>query len=136
MEGGGWVGGRLFVREEEEEGRGRVFVCLWETVCLWLGGWETVCLSVPFHIPPASVFVCLLTCLNTMLSTSVLGLTFFLFLSSMGMDVAGRVVEVISGTTLDVYFDENIFRPLGMTSTKFWEVRCSRALRSPYFFLS
>jgi CubicO group peptidase (beta-lactamase class C family) len=38
---------------------------------------------------------------------------------SMGIDIVGRVVEVISGQTLDVYFDEHIFQPLGMTSTAF-----------------
>jgi CubicO group peptidase (beta-lactamase class C family) len=34
-------------------------------------------------------------------------------------DVLGRVVEVASGQPLDQYFDEHIFRPLGMTDTAF-----------------
>ena len=32
-------------------------------------------------------------------------------------DVLGRVVEVLSGQTLDVFFEERIFGPLGMTDT-------------------
>lgn len=35
------------------------------------------------------------------------------------IDIVGRVVEVLSGMPLDVYFEQNIFRPLGMTSTCF-----------------
>ncbi len=39
---------------------------------------------------------------------------------SMATDVLGRVVEVVSGQPLDVFFAERIFRPLGMTDTAFW----------------
>ena len=35
-------------------------------------------------------------------------------------DVAGRLIEVISGMTLDEYFRKNIFEPLGMTDTHFY----------------
>jgi CubicO group peptidase (beta-lactamase class C family) len=35
-------------------------------------------------------------------------------------DVLGRVVEVASGQSLDRFFAERIFRPLGMTDTAFW----------------
>ena len=35
-------------------------------------------------------------------------------------DVLGRVVEVASGLSLDRFFAERIFRPLGMTDTAFW----------------
>lgn len=35
-------------------------------------------------------------------------------------DVVGRIVEIVSGLPLDEYFDEHIFRPLGMTDTAFW----------------
>jgi CubicO group peptidase (beta-lactamase class C family) len=35
-------------------------------------------------------------------------------------DVLGRVVEVVSGQSLDEFFAERIFRPLGMTDTSFW----------------
>jgi CubicO group peptidase (beta-lactamase class C family) len=35
-------------------------------------------------------------------------------------DVCGRIVEVVSGMTLDRYFEENIFKPLAMTDTAFW----------------
>jgi CubicO group peptidase (beta-lactamase class C family) len=35
-------------------------------------------------------------------------------------DVCGRLVEVVSGMTLDRYFEQNIFEPLGMTDTAFW----------------
>jgi CubicO group peptidase (beta-lactamase class C family) len=39
---------------------------------------------------------------------------------SMATDVLGRVVEVVSGMTLDTFVDERITRPLGMTSTGFY----------------
>lgn len=35
-------------------------------------------------------------------------------------DVLGRVVEVASGQTLDRFFAERIFEPLGMSDTAFW----------------
>jgi CubicO group peptidase (beta-lactamase class C family) len=35
-------------------------------------------------------------------------------------DVLGRVVEVASGMSLDAFFEERIFQPLGMTDTAFW----------------
>ena len=35
-------------------------------------------------------------------------------------DVLGRLVEVVSGKTLGAFFEERIFRPLGMTDTAFW----------------
>lgn len=35
-------------------------------------------------------------------------------------DVIGRLVEVLSGTTLDAYLRERIFRPLGMNDTHFY----------------
>jgi CubicO group peptidase (beta-lactamase class C family) len=38
---------------------------------------------------------------------------------SSGIDVAGRVIEVASGQTLDVFLDQHIFRPLGMRKTAF-----------------
>jgi CubicO group peptidase (beta-lactamase class C family) len=39
---------------------------------------------------------------------------------SVATDVLGRLVEVISGQSLDTFFAERIFRPLGMTDTAFW----------------
>ena len=36
------------------------------------------------------------------------------------LDVLGRVVEVASGQTLDVFFEEHIFEPLGMVDTAFF----------------
>ncbi len=36
------------------------------------------------------------------------------------IDVLGRLVEVVSGTTLDKFFDERIFRPLEMKDTAFY----------------
>ncbi|MCU5782779.1 beta-lactamase [Alcanivorax balearicus MACL04] len=39
---------------------------------------------------------------------------------SISTDVLGRVVEVISGQSLDRYFEEHIFAPLGMNDTAFW----------------
>lgn len=38
---------------------------------------------------------------------------------SAASDVVGRVIEVVSGQSLDAYFDEHIFGPLGMTDTAF-----------------
>ncbi|WP_376702387.1 serine hydrolase domain-containing protein [Mesorhizobium sp. ISC25] len=38
---------------------------------------------------------------------------------STGSDVIGRIVEVVSGVTLDKYFATRIFEPLGMTDTGF-----------------
>ena len=46
-----------------------------------------------------------------------------------GLDVAGRVVEIVSGMSLAEYFRERIFEPLGMLDTGFWfgdDVRLSR----------
>jgi CubicO group peptidase (beta-lactamase class C family) len=39
---------------------------------------------------------------------------------SVSTDVLGRVVEVASGMSLDAFFAERIFAPLGMTDTGFW----------------
>ena len=36
-----------------------------------------------------------------------------------GVDWAGRLVEALSGATLEDYFQEKIFRPLGMTDTSY-----------------
>lgn len=36
------------------------------------------------------------------------------------VNIQGYLVEKLSGQTLDVYLDEHIFRPLGMTDTGFW----------------
>lgn len=37
-----------------------------------------------------------------------------------GLDIAGRVIEIASGVSLEAYFNERIFTPLGMTSTEFF----------------
>ncbi|MDG4583343.1 MAG: serine hydrolase [Candidatus Competibacter sp.] len=39
---------------------------------------------------------------------------------SVASDVLGRVIEVISGQSLDRFFAERIFEPLGMRDTRFW----------------
>lgn len=39
---------------------------------------------------------------------------------SVATDVLGRVIEVISGQSLDRFFAERIFQPLGMHDTRFW----------------
>jgi len=36
-----------------------------------------------------------------------------------GMDVVGKIVEAVSGQSLEIYFKERIFEPLGMASTGF-----------------
>ncbi|WP_238937162.1 serine hydrolase domain-containing protein [Sulfitobacter geojensis] len=38
---------------------------------------------------------------------------------SVGIDIIGRVIEVISGQTLDAFFETEILGPLGMTETRF-----------------
>lgn len=38
---------------------------------------------------------------------------------SMAIDVLGRVIEVVSGRTLDRYLDDELFEPLGMHATAF-----------------
>lgn len=47
---------------------------------------------------------------------------------SVSTDVVGRLVEVLSGTTLDAYLEANIFAPLGMVDTGF-HVRPDQAER-------
>ena len=42
------------------------------------------------------------------------------FIYSMSIDVLGRLVEVVSGLSLDVFFRERIFKPLGMADTWFY----------------
>lgn len=42
------------------------------------------------------------------------------WLYGVSTDVLGRVVEVISGQSLDEFFRERILDPLGMTDTEFW----------------
>lgn len=38
---------------------------------------------------------------------------------SYGLDVIGRIIEVVSGQPLDVFLEESLFRPLGMHDTGF-----------------
>ena len=47
---------------------------------------------------------------------------------SMGLDLMGRVIEVVTGTSFDAYLRETIFEPAGMTST-FFQVPASEAAR-------
>jgi CubicO group peptidase (beta-lactamase class C family) len=42
------------------------------------------------------------------------------WLYGVSTDVLGRIVEVVSGQTLDAFFRERILDPLGMTDTEFW----------------
>jgi CubicO group peptidase (beta-lactamase class C family) len=52
-------------------------------------------------------------------------------------DVVARLVEVISGQSLDAYFAEHVFEPLGMVDTGFWvpedqiDRLCSNYLKTP-----
>lgn len=41
------------------------------------------------------------------------------WLYGLSTDVCGRLVELMSGQSLDAYLDEHIFAPLGMTDTRF-----------------
>jgi CubicO group peptidase (beta-lactamase class C family) len=45
---------------------------------------------------------------------------------SVATDVLGRVVEVASGQSLDRFFAERIFKPLGMEDTHFWVPEADR----------
>jgi len=49
------------------------------------------------------------------------------FRYSEGTTVVGRLVEIWSGTPLDTFFDERIFKPLGMADTTFWVRPADRA---------
>ena len=42
------------------------------------------------------------------------------FRYSEGTTVLGRLVEIWSGKPFDVFLDERVFKPLGMTDTGFW----------------
>lgn len=39
---------------------------------------------------------------------------------SMATDILGRVIEIVSGMTLDAYLGQFIFQPLGLVDTAFW----------------
>jgi len=49
------------------------------------------------------------------------------FRYSEGTTVLGRLVEIWSGQPFDVFLDERIFKPLGMTDTGFWVRPAQRA---------
>ena len=40
--------------------------------------------------------------------------------SQSGINTAGRIVEIVSGQDLETFFQERLFRPLGMTDTTFY----------------
>jgi CubicO group peptidase (beta-lactamase class C family) len=42
------------------------------------------------------------------------------FLYGLNFDVLGRVIELVSGLSLDTYMHDNVFAPLGMTDTAFY----------------
>ena len=44
-----------------------------------------------------------------------------------GIDLAGRIVETVSGLDLEAYFQQHIFRPLGMTASSFRPDQAMRA---------
>ncbi|SDZ37159.1 CubicO group peptidase, beta-lactamase class C family [Micromonospora pattaloongensis] len=46
---------------------------------------------------------------------------------SVATDVLGRLVEVVSGQSLDEFFAERIFGPLGMTDTRWWVEESDRS---------
>jgi CubicO group peptidase (beta-lactamase class C family) len=48
-------------------------------------------------------------------------------------DVLGRVIEVVSGLQLDIYFHERIFRPLKMTDTQFYVPDSQRDRLAPFY---
>jgi CubicO group peptidase (beta-lactamase class C family) len=40
--------------------------------------------------------------------------------SNAGINTAGRIIEVVSGTAYEAFLDERLFGPLGMKDTTFW----------------
>jgi CubicO group peptidase (beta-lactamase class C family) len=56
---------------------------------------------------------------------------------SVGLDLLGRVIEVVSGKTFDAYLQDNFFNPLGMAST-FFQLPASEAHRftASYFLMN
>jgi CubicO group peptidase (beta-lactamase class C family) len=40
--------------------------------------------------------------------------------SNAGINTAGRIIEVVSGTPYEVFLDKRLFEPLGMKDTTFW----------------
>ena len=42
------------------------------------------------------------------------------WLYSPNPDVMGRIIEIVSGLSFDVFLERHIFAPLGMRSTYFW----------------
>jgi CubicO group peptidase (beta-lactamase class C family) len=52
---------------------------------------------------------------------------------ALNLDVLGRVIEVVSGQPLDQFFDDRLFKPLGMVDTAFWVPleKLSRLVDSP-----
>lgn len=52
---------------------------------------------------------------------------------SVGMDVVGRVIEVVSGRELGEFVDDEIFGSLGMTDTGFHVVESSRERLAPVY---
>lgn len=40
--------------------------------------------------------------------------------SNAGINTAARIIEVVSGKSLEDFLDERLFKPLGMTDTTFW----------------
>jgi CubicO group peptidase (beta-lactamase class C family) len=51
----------------------------------------------------------------------------------MSMDVLGRLIEVVSGQSLDDFLESRLFKPLGMTDTYFWVPDAKRArIVTPY----
>jgi CubicO group peptidase (beta-lactamase class C family) len=52
---------------------------------------------------------------------------------ALNLDVMGRIIEVVSGQPLDQFFDNRLFKPLGMVDTAFWvpPEKLSRLVDSP-----
>ena len=51
----------------------------------------------------------------------------------MSIDVLGRLIEVVSGESLDHFLETRLFKPLGMTDTYFWVPDAKRSrIATPY----
>lgn len=71
-------------------------------------------LGLPQDLPPLEEFV------NRLAQLPLASQPGTTFRYSYGIDVLGRLIEVISGQPLDVFMKERIFDPLGMCDTDFW----------------
>lgn len=55
------------------------------------------------------------------------------YIYASGLEVAARVIEVVSGIPFETFLDRRIFQPLGMRSTAFWVQERDKARLATYY---